>query len=67
MDTSFKKEIIKKKKKLKELRKAININSEHCKMKLETRKRNQEKLENSFSKMKVDLKAKNSRMNTAME
>ena len=36
-------------------------------MKLETKKRNQGKLENSFAKMKAELKAMNSRINNAEE
>ena len=39
----------------------------NCKMKLETIKRNQGKLENSFAKMKAELKAVNSKMNNAEE
>ena len=49
IDTEFKKEIIKI---LKELRKAINTNADYCKKKLETIKRSQEKLENSFEELK---------------
>ena len=52
---------------MKELRKAIKRNAEHCKKELETIKRNQEKLENSFTEMKAELKAMNSRMNNAEE
>ena len=36
-------------------------------MELETIRRSQEKLENSFTKMKAELKALNSRMNNAAE
>ena len=64
IDTDFKKEIMKI---LKELRKAIDRNAEYCKKELETIKRNQEKLENSFSEMKAELMAMNSRMNNAEE
>ena len=39
----------------------------NCKMKLETIKRNQGKLENSFAKMKAELKTMNSRMINAEE
>ena len=56
IDTDFKKEIMKI---LTELRKAINRNAEYCKKELETIKRNQEKLENSFAEMKAELKAMN--------
>ena len=38
---------------LKKLRKAINKNAECCKNELETIKRNQEKLEYSFSEIKA--------------
>ena len=60
----FKKEIMKI---LKELRKAIDRNAEYCKKKLETIKRNQEKLENSFAETKAKLKAMKSRLNNAEE
>ena len=53
IDTEFKKEVMKI---LKKLRKAINRNAEECKKELETIKRNQEKLENSFAEMKAELK-----------
>ena len=52
---------------LKELRKAINRNAEYCKTELETIKRNQEKLENSFAETKAKLKAMKSRLNNAEE
>ena len=52
---------------LKELRKAINRNADYCKKELETIRRSQEKLENSFVEMKAELKAKNSRMHNAEE
>ena len=55
---------------LKELRKAINRNADYCKKgtrKLETIRRSQEKLENSFAKTKADIKAMNSRINNAEE
>ena len=53
IDTNFKEKIMKI---LKELRKAINRNAEYCKKELETIKRNQEKLENSFAEMRAELK-----------
>ena len=40
---------------LKGLRKAINRNAEYYKKELETIKRNQEKLENSFVETKTEL------------
>ena len=49
---------------LKKLR-AIDRNAYYYYNELETIKRNQEKLENSFTKMKDELKAVTSRMNTA--
>ena len=52
---------------LKELRKAIDRNVDYCKKELETIRRSQEKLENSFTEMKAELKAMNSRMNNAEE
>ena len=48
---------------LKELRKTININADCCEKELETMRRSQEKLENSFAEMKAELKAMISRMN----
>ena len=51
---------------LKELRKAINRNADYCKKELESIRRNKEKLENSFDKMKVEQKVVKSRiMNNA--
>ena len=50
---------------LKELRKVIDRNAGYCKKELESMRRNQEKLENSFAEIKAELKAKNSRMNNA--
>lgn len=41
----------------KELRKLIDIKADYCKKRLETIKRTQEKLENSFAQMKAELKA----------
>ena len=54
MQSEFKK---KEMKILKELRKIINRNVENFKSEPETRKRNQEKLENLFSQTKAELKA----------
>ena len=59
--TEGKKEIMKILKKLR----AIDRNADYYYNELETIKRNQEKLENSFTKMKDELKAVTSRMNTA--
>ena len=64
IDTKFKKEIMKI---LKELRKAIGRDADYCKKDLETIRRSQEKIENSFEKTKAELKAMNSKMNTAEE
>ena len=55
-DTKFKKSAMKI---LKELRKAISRNADYCKKELETIRRSQEKLENSFAEMKAELKARN--------
>ena len=52
---------------LKELRRAIDRNADYCKKKLETTRRSQEKLENSFAETKAELKSMNSRMNNAEE
>ena len=52
---------------LKELRKALNRNADYCKKELETKRRSQEKLENSFAETKAELKAMKSRMNNAEE
>ena len=52
---------------MKELRKAINGNAEYCQKELETIKRNKEKLENSFSEMRIELKAMNGRKNNVEE
>ena len=62
IDTKFKKEIMKI---LKELRKVINRNADYYKKELETIRRSQEKLENSFAETKAELKAMYSRMNNA--
>ena len=58
IDTKFKEEV---RKILKELRKAIDRNADYCKKELETMRRSQEKLENSFAETKAELKAVNSR------
>ena len=52
---------------LKELRKAIDRNADYCKKELETIRRSQEKLENSFEERKAELKTMNSRMNETEE
>ena len=64
IDTDFKQEIMKI---LKELRRTIDRNADYYKKELETIKRNQEKLENSFAEMKAELKAMNGRMNNVEE
>ena len=46
---------------LKELRMDINSNTDYFKKQLETMRRRQKKLENSFAETKVDLKAVKSR------
>ena len=61
INTEDKKELMKILKKLR----AIDRNAAYYYKELETIKRNQEKLENSFTKMKDELKAMTSRMNTA--
>ena len=61
INTEDKKELMKILKKLR----AIDGNAAYYYKELETIKRNQEKLENSFTKMKDELKAMTSRMNTA--
>ena len=50
---------------LKELRKAIDRNADHCNKELETIKRSQLKFENSFAETKAELKAMNSKLNNA--
>ena len=52
---------------MKELRKAIDINADYCKKELETIKRNQVKLENSFAEMKAELKPRQSKLNNVEE
>ena len=49
---------------LKELRKAVDRNAECCKKELETIKKN---YKNSFTEMKAELMAMNSRMNITEE
>ena len=51
---------------LKKLR-TIDRNADYYKKELETIKRNQEKLESSFAETKAELKAMNSRINSAEE
>ena len=63
-DPKFKKEVIKI---LKELRKAINRNADHCNKELETIKMSQLKLENPFAEMKAEQKAINSKLDNAEE
>ena len=53
IDSEFKKEIIKI---LKKLRMTIERNADYCKRKLETIRRSQEKLQNSFTETKPELK-----------
>ena len=64
IDTEFKKETMKIQK---ELWKAINRSADYCKKKLEAIRKNKEKVENSFTEMKAELKAMNSRMNNSEE
>ena len=52
---------------LNELIMGVNSNADHFKKELETIRKSQEKLENSFAEMKSELKALNSRMNNAGE
>ena len=52
---------------LKELRKVFNRNAEYYKKKLETIKKNQEKLENTFAEKTAEPKAMNSIMNNVKE
>ena len=63
-DTEFKKGIMKIPR---ELRTDINSNVGYFKKGLENIRRSQEKLENSFAGMKVELKALTTRMNNAEE
>ena len=50
---------------LKELRRAINRNTDHCSKELEIIKRSQLKLEHSFVETKAELKAIQSKLNDA--
>lgn len=52
---------------MKELRNTINRNADYYKKELESIRRNQLKLENSFAKMKAKLKATDSKLNNAEE
>ena len=52
---------------MKELRTAINSNADYFKKELETIRRSQEKLENSFAEFKAELNALSSRKNNAEE
>ena len=52
---------------LKELRKIINRNADHCNKELETIKMNQSKLDNSIAEIKTNLEAMNSRLNDTEE
>ena len=52
---------------LKELKRTIHSNEGYCTKRLETRRRSQEKLENSFAETKAELKATSSRMNNTEE
>ena len=52
---------------LQELRQAIDRNADYCKKELKTMRSSQEKLENSFAKMKAELKVMYSRMNNGEE
>ena len=64
LDLEFKKEVIKI---LKEIRKAINRNAGHSKKELETKKRDQTKLENSIAEMDTKMKAIYNKLNNAEE
>ena len=52
---------------LKELKMNFYSKADYFKRELTTIRRNQEKLENSFAKMKAELKALNSRINNTEE
>ena len=52
---------------LKELRKIIDRNADHCNKELETIKMNQSKVVNSIDEIKTSLEAMNSRVNNARE
>ena len=52
---------------LKELRKSIVRNADHCDKELELIKRSQSKLDNSIAKMKTEQKATNEKLNNTEE
>ena len=52
---------------LKNVRKTIDGNANHCNKELSTIKRSQSKLDNSIAKMKTKPKAINSKLNEAAE
>ena len=52
---------------LKELRKAIYRNADHCNKELESIKKNQSKLDSSIGEIKTNLEAINSRLNNKEE
>ena len=52
---------------LKELRKIIDRNPDHCNKELKTIKRNQSKLDNLIAKIKTNLEAMSSRLNNTEE
>ena len=52
---------------LKELRKTINRNADHSNKELESIKKSQSKLDNSIAKMKTELKAISSKLNSVEE
>ena len=52
---------------LKELRKIIDRNADHCNKELKTIKRKQSKLDNSSVKIQTNLEAVNSRLNNSEE
>ena len=64
MDIEFKKEVMKI---LKALKIYINSNMDYFRKELETMRRSQEILENSFAETKAEVKSLNSRMNNAEE
>ena len=52
---------------LKELKEDMNSNTDSLRKELENIRRNQEKLENSFAEIRIELKAQKSRMSNAEE
>ena len=52
---------------LKELRKIIDRNADHCKKELKTIKMNQSKLDNSIAEIKTDLEVMERRLNVTEE